>query len=301
MTSHGAILAFDSSRDPSSPFVLWQYGADLAIQRYTIDDHGVPRRPWFRVDRVFQEGTPVLLTITSGAETTAVYVDGVAAAHSSTLGLVSRDLTGQMVLANSTMDEGWSGEIMQLAIYDRELTPAEVAVHFKSGIRDQRPPITMGESTTALYLFNERQGQVVHNQMDPETDLRIPSHYFVLHPVFLRPMLSQFDHAGIARTVWSYRKDIALNVAGFVPLGFAFMAYLSSVKSLRWSSVVVILLGFVLSFTIETLQRFLPTRDSGMTDLVTNTAGTIIGVALYKLSWVQLPIRITLSSILSVP
>lgn len=287
VTSHGAILAFDSSPDPRSPFSLWQYGSSLAIQRYTIDDQGIPRRPWLRVAHVFREGERVLVTITSGGGATAVYVDGVLAGQSSTLSLVSGDLTGRLVVANSTVDEGWSGEITELAIYDRELTPAQVTTHFKSGIRDQRPLAAGGETPTALYLFNEREGQIVHNQMDPETDLTIPSHYFVLHPAFLRPLWNQFDHAGIARMVWSYRKDIALNVAGFIPVGFVFMAYFSSVRSLRWSSLVVIILGFALSFTIEALQRFLPTRDSGMTDLVTNTAGTVIGVALYRLSWVQ--------------
>ncbi len=287
VTSGGPILAFDSSPYPRLPFSIRQYGSSVAIQRYIIDERGIPRRPWLKVDRVFRKGERVLLTITSGRWATAVYVDGVLAGRSSTLGLVGRDLTGRLVVANSTVDESWSGEIAALTMYNRELTPTQVTRHFESWIHDQ-PPMAPGEETpTALYLFNERQGNIVHNKMDPGTDLIIPTNYFVLHPAFLRPSWDEFDDAGAAWIRWSYWEDIAVNVAGFIPVGFVFMAYFSSVRALRRPVLVVIMAGFVLSFTIEALQRFLPTRDSGMTDLVTNTAGTAVGVALYRLSWVQ--------------
>lgn len=300
-TTEGTILGFDSSRDPSLPFSLRQYGTSMAIQRYMIDDQGIPRRPWFKVDHVFRQRKRVLLTITSGKDATSVYVDGVLAGRSSTLGLVNRDLTGRLVVANSTVDDSWPGEIAALAVYDTELTPTQVVRHFDNWIHGQRPTAPDEETPLALYLFNEREGNIVHNEIDPETDLIIPTNYFVLYPAFIRPLWDEFDNVRYAWTHWSYWEDIAVNVAGFIPVGFVFMAYFSSVKNLRRSTLVVVIIGFALSFMIEALQRFLPTRDSGMTDLVTNTAGTAVGIVLYRLSCVQALVRRTKHSAICLP
>jgi hypothetical protein len=287
VTSGGTILAFDSASDPGTPFSLRQRGSSVKIQRYMIDERGNPRRPKLEVDDVFHAGERVLLTVTSARGTTTLYVNRVLAGRSSTLGLVRRDLTGRLVVASSTVGESWPGEINQLAIYDRELTPTQVKRHFESGMRDQRPGALGEETPTALYLFNERDGKIAHNQMDPETDLMMPTKYFVLHPAFLGPIWDQFHDSESAWTHGSYWEDVAVNVAGFIPVGFVFMAYFSSVRALRRSALVVITVGFALSFTIEALQRFLPTRDSGMNDLVTNVTGTAVGVVLYRLSRVQ--------------
>jgi glycopeptide antibiotics resistance protein len=83
------------------------------------------------------------------------------------------------------------------------------------------------------------------------------------------------------RTQHSYVKNVLINIAGFVPLGLVWSAYLSSVRRMRCAAAATVMLGFTVSFTIEILQASLPTRYSGMTDIITNTLGTCIGVALY--------------------
>jgi concanavalin A-like lectin/glucanase superfamily protein len=138
-TGGGSILAFDSSPDPHMPFLLRQYGTSIAVQRHAVDERGNVTQLWSTVDHVFQPGKRVFVTITSNKNNTELYVNGVLAGTSSDPGIVSRELTGRLVLANSTVDDSWTGQISGLAIYDRELTPAQVSNHFQSWTPDQGP------------------------------------------------------------------------------------------------------------------------------------------------------------------
>ncbi|MGB9486519.1 MAG: VanZ family protein, partial [Terriglobia bacterium] len=83
---------------------------------------------------------------------------------------------------------------------------------------------------------------------------------------------------------WSYWEYVLVNIAGFIPFGFLFCAYFSLAGRIKRPALVTILLGFTVSLTIESLQAFLPTRDSGTTDVITNTLGTCFGVWLYRLN-----------------
>ena len=87
---------------------------------------------------------------------------------------------------------------------------------------------------------------------------------------------------------WGYLKSVLINIAGFIPLGFFSNAYLSSIRKLRRAALFTILLGCVATLTIETLHPYLPTRDSGMTDLITNTLGTCLGGAMYRVGAVRM-------------
>ena len=86
------------------------------------------------------------------------------------------------------------------------------------------------------------------------------------------------------RCDWHYCEDVGTNVAGFIPLRFCFRLYFSAIGKIKRATWRSITLGFAVSLTIEMLQAFLPTRNSGMTDLITNTFGTGLGAILCTLS-----------------
>jgi len=283
----GSILAFDSSADPRAPFLLRQYGSSIAVQRYVVDERGHVTQPWFRVDHVFQAGERVLVTIASSPDQIALYVNGILAGTYTESGIRPQELTGRLVLANSTMDDTWRGQISGLAIYDHELTTAQVSNHFKSWTSQQGPLLTGEVRPVSLYLFDERSGNTVHNLVDPATSLSIPAHYFVLHPAFLRSTVDQYSHTREVWKHWGFWEDLGVNIIGFMPVGFVFFAYFSSVRRINHPVAAVIFLGFLMSFTVEATQWLLPNRDSGMTDLFTNTTGTALGVLLHRSSIVQ--------------
>jgi glycopeptide antibiotics resistance protein len=58
--------------------------------------------------------------------------------------------------------------------------------------------------------------------------------------------------------------------------------YLSWGQASRKTVLATIVLGAVFSLTIEVLQWYIPMRDSGTTDILTNTLGTALGAVLYR-------------------
>jgi len=275
--AEGTLLGFYSPENLVS-FSLHQFHTGLFFQRIFPEQGGHVGVVHAGILDAFHPGRPAFITITANPPGAALYLDGILVNRDSRLLLSSKDMTGQLVIANSPVaDDSWSGELRGLAIFGRELSAAEVLDHYNTWTKNGRPEISGNESPVALYLFDERAGNVVHNRAGSAPDLTIPDHYLIFRQPFLEVPWKEF------KPTWSYVGDILVNIGGFIPFGFVFCAYFSSVRRLKRARLVTILSGFAVSLTIEVLQAYLPTRDSGMTDIITNTTGTAIGAVMY--SW----------------
>ncbi len=284
--SSGTILAFYWPESRIISFALRQSLGDLVIRRTSQDQLHRAEKAKVYVDDVFSHRKAVLVAISSDRSGTTVYADGTFVKKYPNLRFSSGDLSGQLIVGNSPVTtDNWRGQVRGLAIYYRQLTVDEVSQHFVSWTNGAGKGLASTEGAVALYLFKEEGGNIVHNQIDSATDVLIPDRFFVLHEQFLERPWDEF------RQDWNYWKDVGINIAGFIPLGFSFFAYFLTVRSIRRPVLVTVVLGFGVSLTIEVLQSFLPTRDSGMTDLLTNTIGTALGVLAFKYVAAWLPGR----------
>lgn len=280
----GTILAFDSFPNPRYPFAIRQMGDGLAIQRTQFDSHGGLDRRWLLTPGIFAGGKPVTVAITGDGSATTVYADGKRVNSSTDFGLSASDLSGRLVLGNSTMKDGWRGSVFGLALLESVLSQTQIEQDTHGGWND-RARTRQEPVPVALYGFAERSGTRVRDLTGSGNDLEIAAKYFQLHPAFLDPPWNQF------RTRWDgwmsrgYWSDNVLNVVGFMPLGFLFAAYLGLVRGSARARLLATLAGIAISLSIELTQYFLPTRDSSMTDLLTNAAGSALGAWLYLRRW----------------
>ncbi|MFZ0085274.1 MAG: VanZ family protein [Candidatus Acidiferrales bacterium] len=273
-SASSTILTFYAPGNPMQ-LSVHQYHSLVILKRENHDD--LRRTQIIGVADVFHPAKPVFLTVTAGPQKTSIYVDGTLA-RSFPLFRMGNDCAGQLLIGTSPItDDSWPGDLRGLAIYDRDLTAEEALRHFQTWTTQGRPEISENVSPARVYLFDERSGNVAHDAARSGIDLYIPKRFSLLHQKFLEPFWQEF------RPRRSYFMDILVNVAGFIPLGFVFFAYWSSVRPIKHPAIATVALGLAVSLTIEVLQSYLPTRDSGTTDLITNTFGTFIGVRLWSL------------------
>ncbi|HZW94871.1 MAG TPA: VanZ family protein [Candidatus Eremiobacteraceae bacterium] len=272
--SSSTILTFYNPSNPEQ-FLVRQWTDGLLVSHDVVEASGIRRRK-LDVDHAFEAGKILLVTIVSGLNGTVVYTNGQGAHHFSRLTITQRELAGQIVLGTSPLYyEPWAGQLLGLAVYSNELTTEQVFEHYEGWSGSKVDPSHFSE-TLAFYSFNERAGRKIHNAVATGPDLEIATVFSVPHKAMLSSPRKEFQ------ANWEYVKDILLNIAGFVPLGFVVCAYLMSTRSRGRSILYTVFAAATLSFMIEVLQAYIPRRVSGTTDIVTNTLGAALGAALAR-------------------
>ena len=271
----GSVLTFYNSQ-ATREFSIEQDLTDLLLVMRSR--RGEPNRSQepLRVENVLRKQL-ALITVTADGQQTMVYVDGRLAAVAPQFALSSRDLAGQIIIATSPWrNHSWSGDWKGLAVYNTALSSAEVQQHYRSWTNDGAPAADQNASAVAVYLFREHSGRSISNFVSSEPKLDIPERFTVVDQIRFESPISELYSEE------NYLKNAAINVAGFVPLGFVCGLYFMTVRGTRRTVLITVLIGTAVSLAIEYFQSFLPTRFSGVTDMITNTTGTWIGVMLCK-------------------
>ncbi len=195
----GTLLAFYSPTNPLS-FALRQtdFGAELITEE--IDDRGRKRLQHRRVDYFPRRPRPVLMTLACGRQGMTAYLDGAPVKTLPGFWPFPKGFVGQFVVGDAPgQSDAWSGLILGLAMYNEELSPSQVLRHYHAWTSRGMPEAAENEGAVALYLFNERQGSVVHNRIQPGIDLHIPEKYVVVNKITLEPFWEEFEWS---RSYW---------------------------------------------------------------------------------------------------
>jgi VanZ family protein len=270
------ILSFYAPSN-TKQFMIRQFTDGLLVSRDFVDAKNGVKTAKISVEHIFQPGKLVLVTMTSGPNGTVIYTNGTPRQAIPSFTVVQNDFAGQVVLGTSPVHyDPWLGEVHGIAIYSEELTPAEVLRHYRGWMDEREGDLANLTGVIARYDLTDGRGRKVHNAVSSGPNLEIPKWFEVPHKPFLQ---SPWKHFSATRY---YLHDVLLNIAGFVPLGFILCLYLSWTRNRRRAILHTILAGAVLSFSIEVLQAYVPQRDSGMTDVITNTLGTALGALLAR-------------------
>ena len=270
------ILTIHNRRLPLD-FTLYQWRRDLILRATTQPPQPAGRISEVSADDALSGRKVQFITIRGDEAGTDFYLDGLAAEHFPQFVLNAEALDGQLILGNGASGKhSWTGRLLGLALYHRALDAAEIARHYALWTQDHAGQLTNVSGLRALYLFGEGHGQLAEDSSSNGHHIIIPVvfqpvHRDLLIPPWKDPSYLQPDYP-----------DIAVNILGFMPFGFCFFLYRRSLKPKHWiaNALLVVLAGAAVSLAIEVIQAWLPNRVSSVMDLLTNTTGTLLGVAL---------------------
>jgi len=283
-----AIKPLEASNDGRFRFLLLLHGGDdteqLVVGQWRSwlvimngDDYDATRRRARIAVNALLPEKEHFVTITSGEDGTAIFIDGQLTKRKGDLRLKIPVATKQMqlVLGNSIYGRHpWAGEIYGLAYYDRVMSAPDISDHFQLWSRKRTFAFTQPQNSAGLYLFNEGKGDRVGDHAGGQHDLTIPGSMAILTKEILA---APFENEKYNVSLF---QDMAINIAGFIPMGFLLGALLwqANYRDIKKQLLLVMLACGSISLMIELAQAWIPSRSSQMLDLILNTLGAGTGV-----------------------
>jgi hypothetical protein len=217
---------------------------------------------------------PCFVSITSCRNRgTDFYVNGVHVGSTDIFDLCDSTASlGRLVLGNSpTANNPWQGEVYAFSIFAKAFNEKEIQGRYQQWQVRHSMPDT--EALIALYTFEEKNNEIAHDKGGKLGDLHIPVVFFIPQKQVLTIPWEDF------KLNKSYAGDVAINLAGFIPFGLLFSAFLWSIGGVarRHRLIISILVGGSISLFFELAQVYIPTRNSQMSDLILNIFGTLVG------------------------
>jgi hypothetical protein len=256
--------------------IVGQWGSAVIVMNGDDYDH-TRRLPRLSAKDALSTEKVRLLTITASAKGTRLYVDGVLAGVDKDwqLTVPNQGKPVRLILGNSLKGKNsWIGEFYGLAIYTRALSGGMVKRHRDQWDQGVGFSIDEKEDLLLSYTFKAKIGNWVQDQSGANQPLIIPARPIVLAKTFLSPPWHRF------KLNRSFLFDTVLNVVGFIPLGVVLYGWLrqTGLFTIRHNAWATVMLCSVLSFCIEILQAWIPTRSSSLMDWFMNTMGAWLGV-----------------------
>lgn len=261
-------------------FTLGQDGKKLAMRLRTNRTTLNGTKPSLAVDNVFASTETLHIAVTYDYVYQTIFINGQKRIKKKLPGgkFTNWDPKHYLIMGNeASLERPWRGKIFGVRLYNRSLEPEEVFRSYESGL-SLNSETYKPEDLVVEYRFDESDGKIVKNHVVPGglTDLSFPTSLHRL--TFTSPYL-QWPHDDLEYTLNS--RDTALNVFGFIPFGFLLHGLLRNRRGLSWRiSLIVLLAGALLSFSVETWQHFSIRRHSSSIDLVANTLGTVFGIVM---------------------
>jgi hypothetical protein len=270
-------------------FMAGQWLSELIVRVPSVKTERQKHYREISIDDALTKDVTHFITMVSEKESTAIYINGILEKIVPDFSLLSidKELSGRLILGNSPDGtHAWNGSFFGLAAYNRALRNTDIRDHYdawqqhihsrsSAAFEDySRGPIAGPAMPVALYLFNEQSGELVHDHSGSSHDLMIPRVFQPLHRTVLEMPEKGFFFSR------SNLNDIAINILGFMPFGFFVSAWLRLAKNISAARAygITLSVGFCLSFAIEVTQVYLPTRDSSLMDVISNTIGTALGI-----------------------